>query len=366
MINKKSIIQQECLDAIGNKTLAGAVLGTGAGKTLLGLKHMAKNYNDVAMFLVVAPKKSIFNEWISQAKEHGLEYLISHITFSTYLSLHKQPYTFDVAYFDECHNAKLKHGQWMSWYYSNMGKLIGLTGTYPKYKSSEQYIVCNEYFPVVYKYTIADGIAAHMLNDYKIYVHLLELNKARTHRTSKGGLMSEADNYNMWCRSISTAKPKDVMFKRIMRMKAMQSYRTKVVYAKDLMEKQSDKTLVFTDYTDQADSICEHVYHSKEKKSKENLELFRSGKITRLASVLQIAEGANIPDLKVGIIMHAYANEKKLAQKIGRFLRLNPDQKSIVHILCYKDTVDLDWCKKALKDFDKTKVFKYNGKVSTT
>jgi superfamily II DNA or RNA helicase len=178
--------------------------------------------------------------------------------------------------------------------------------------------------------------------------------------------MSEETNYNMWCKIISDAKPKDVMLKRVMRMKAMQSYRTKVIYAKRLMQQQIDKTLVFTDYTNQADMICEHVYHSKEKKSKENLELFRSGKITRLASVLQIAEGANIPNLKVGIVLHSYANEKKLSQKIGRFLRLNPDQQSIVHVLCYKDTVDLDWCKKALKDFDKKKVFKYNGTISTT
>jgi superfamily II DNA or RNA helicase len=149
-----------------------------------------------------------------------------------------------------------------------------------------------------------------------------------------------------------------------MRMKAIQSYRTKVVYAKRLLAKQTEKTLVFTDFTTQADEICDHVYHSKESKSKENLELFRSGKISRLASVLQIAEGANIPNLKVGIIMHAYANEKKLSQKIGRFLRLNPDDKSVVHVLCYKDTVDLDWCKKALKDFDPKKVIKYNGRVN--
>lgn len=360
-MNKKSIIQQECLEAIGNRELAGAVLGTGAGKTLLGLKHMAKNYHDVAMFLVVAPKKSIFNEWVNQAKEHGLEYLIPHMTFSTYLSLHKQPYTFDVAYFDECHNAKTKHGEWMKWF---NGKLIGLTGTYPKYKSSESYKVCSKYFPVVYKYTVADGISDHLLNDYKIYVHLLSLDKSKTFRTSRGALTSEELNYWQWCKIIENAKPANVMLKRIMRMKAIQSYRTKVVYAKRLLAKQTEKTLVFTDFTTQADEICDHVYHSKESKSKENLELFRSGKISRLASVLQIAEGANIPNLKVGIIMHAYANEKKLSQKIGRFLRLNPDDKSVVHVLCYKDTVDLDWCKKALKDFDPKKVIKYNGRVN--
>ena len=92
--------------------------------------------------------------------------------------------------------------------------------------------------------------------------------------------------------------------------------------------------------------------------------MFKSGKINKLASVQQIAEGANIPNLKVGIIMHSYANEKKLRQKIGRFLRLNPNETSVIHLLCYNNTIDLDWCKKALQDLDKQKIFKYNGKIN--
>ena len=143
-------------------------------------------------------------------------------------------------------------------------------------------------------------------------------------------------------------------------MKAMQSYATKVRYAKQLLEQQTTKTLVFTDYTEQADQICKHTYHSKNRKSAENFEYFVSGDILKLSSVQQIAEGANVPDLKTGIIMHAYANEKKLAQKIGRFLRLNPKDTSIIHILCYEDTIDVQWMKSALKDFDKTKIFRYD------
>jgi superfamily II DNA or RNA helicase len=169
----------------------------------------------------------------------------------------------------------------------------------------------------------------------------------------------------MWCNIVDNAKPHKEMMMRIMRMKAIQSYETKVNYAKKLLSQQTDKTLVFTDFTDQADRISRYSYHSKEKNSKLYLEKFRTGEIKELASVQQLAEGINIPDLKVGIIMHAYANEKKLRQKIGRFLRLNPNQKSVVHLLCYNKTVDLKWCKTALKDFDKNKVLKYNGKINS-
>lgn len=361
-MNKKSEIQAACLTTIGTKRYAGVILGTGSGKTLLGLKHMSSKYHDTALFLVVAPKLSIHQEWISQAQEHGLEYLIPHMHFVTYLSLTKQGYDYDYVYLDECHNLKKRHGDWLRLY---GGPILGMTGSYPKYPSSEAFDVCHEFCPVVYRYEIKDGIKDKMLNDYKIYVHLLSLNSKPSVRTKAGGLMSEVNNYKMYCKFIDNAKPAQEAMKRIMRMKAMQSYKTKVIYAKNLLAQQTEKTLVFTDYTDQADLICEHAYHSKEPKSKENLELFKSGKITKLSSVLQIAEGANIPNLKVGIIMHAYANEKKLRQKIGRFLRLNPNEQSIIHLLCYKDTVDLKWCKTALKDFDQSKIFKYNGKLNT-
>jgi len=54
--------------------------------------------------------------------------------------------------------------------------------------------------------------------------------------------------------------------------------------------------------------------------------------------------------------MHAYGNERKSSQRIGRLLRLNPDEKAIVHILCYKNTVDERWVKEALEDFDQNKI----------
>jgi superfamily II DNA or RNA helicase len=75
-------------------------------------------------------------------------------------------------------------------------------------------------------------------------------------------------------------------------------------------------------------------------------------------------EGVNIPNLKQGIIMHAYGNERKAAQRIGRLLRLNPDDKAIVHILCYMDTVDEKWVKDALEGFDQTKIMWKNFNVT--
>jgi superfamily II DNA or RNA helicase len=58
--------------------------------------------------------------------------------------------------------------------------------------------------------------------------------------------------------------------------------------------------------------------------------------------------------------MHAYGNNRKSAQRIGRLLRLSPDQTATCHILCYKDTQDEKWVSNALKDFDQNKIEYYN------
>ena len=48
--------------------------------------------------------------------------------------------------------------------------------------------------------------------------------------------------------------------------------------------------------------------------------------------------------------------KESLHKGIGRLLRLNPTETAVCHILCYKGTQDEIWVKKALKDFDKSKI----------
>lgn len=40
----------------------------------------------------------------------------------------------------------------------------------------------------------------------------------------------------------------------------------------------------------------------------------------------------------------------------GRLLRLNPDDKAVIHILCYSNTIDETWVKEALSDLDQNKI----------
>ena len=62
--------------------------------------------------------------------------------------------------------------------------------------------------------------------------------------------------------------------------------------------------------------------------------------------------------------MHSYGNERKATQRIGRLLRLNPDDTAVIHILCYVNTVDESWVKEALSSYQKSKVVWKNFNVT--
>jgi superfamily II DNA or RNA helicase len=205
-----------------------------------------------------------------------------------------------------------------------------------------------------------DAVEDKILNDYRIIVHKLKLSKAKTMKAGKPPktwLTSEYENYNYWTFRLeraSGAKERQIM--SIMRMKALMGFESKEKYAQQLLEIQSQKTIIFANTQEQADKFGIASYHSNNPNSEYHLEEFKKGYIQDLACVLQLSEGVNIPNLKVGIIMHAYGNERKSSQRIGRLLRLNPDDKAIVHILCYMDTIDEKWVKEALEGFDQSKI----------
>lgn len=350
-------IQDEALAKLIPAYRAGVGVTMGGGKTLIGLRHMNHHYNEFARFLVVASKRAILDEWVSQADKHNLSHLKDHMNFTTYLSLNKQDLDYDIVYLDECHSLLYSHEEWLSKY---TGKIIGLSGTPPKFAKSEKGKMVAKYCPIIYGYKTDQAISDKILNDYRIIVHSMYLNTANTMKVThnkKEWYTSEQATYNYWSNRLDNAtSKKEQQIMSVMRMKAMMSFPSKLAGAKSLLESFTDKTILFANTQEQADSFGVPSYHSNNPNSESNLELFKAGKIMKLATVLQLNEGVNIPDLKCGIIMHSYGNERKSSQRIGRLLRLNPNDTSTIHILCYRDTIDEKWVTTALSEFDQTKI----------
>ncbi len=360
---KREKIRDEVLNKIIPLKKSGSVLGTGVGKTLIGLKHMEAIYEEGCKFLVAAPKKTIIQNWKNEAFKHGMQWLLSHITFTTYISLPKiDHYDFRAVYLDECHSLKFKHGDWLSIYENHFnGTIVGFTGTYPKYTWGEKGKMCNRFCPKVYEYLPDEAIEDEILNDYRIIIHQMPLSHKKDiekkRRDGKTWKTSEYSDYLYYCKIIDEAlDPNSKMQKRILRMKALQSYKTKAIYTSALLEVIDQKVLVFANTKAQADFLCLHSYHSSNSGSDRNLKLFQDGEINQLSAVDQLSEGVNISGLRVIVILHSFSNNRKAAQKIGRALRLSPEETATVHILCYSNSVDKEWVGNALAGFDKSKI----------
>jgi len=348
-------IQERALLALENRHRAGLDISMGVGKTYIGLQYLSKHTGN---FLVVAPKRDIFQSWIDDAEKFGLQEVLAKITFSTYISLTKHnPDYYSVVVLDEAHNTKSSH---LAFLENFSGKILGLTGTPPKWLQSEKGEIMKTYYPLVFSYKVDNAVNNGILNDYSIYVHYLDLGTSKNIKTSQGWYTSEKKQYEWISDQYHNSKnDKDKFFRNIQRINYLKQFQTKEDYVKKVLSivPENEKCLIFANTIDQANRICKHSHHSKKKDGIE-LEAFKLGTITRLSAVEQLSEGVTIPGLKHIIIMHSYGNEKRASQKIGRALRLNPTDKSKIHVLCYRDTVDELWVQSALEVFNKDKIFK--------
>jgi len=370
-MSKREQVQQEALDIAIKHKRCGLGISMGVGKTLIGLQYLKTLWEksvDGVRILVVAPKLSIFQSWKDDAAKFEIvPALMDTIQYTTYLSLNKfDPNDFDVVVFDECHSLLPNHIGFLGHY---NGRILGLTGTPPRFHSSEKGQMVFTFCPILYKYITDEAVEDDILNDYRILVHRMPLstaNNLEVKMKDRSFYTSERKNYEYWSgRLIDAQTKKQEQIASVMRMRALMEFKTKEVYAKKLLSDIDDKCIVFCNTQEQADRMCEFSYHSKNEDSDQNLRLFSEGTISELSCVLQLNEGINIKNLGAGIILHAYGNERKSSQRIGRLLRLNPDDTAYVHILCYTGTVDERWVTEALKDFDQSKIKYFDVKVSS-
>jgi superfamily II DNA or RNA helicase len=358
MSKSKDLIKNEAIDAIGHKRHAGIAVTVGGGKTNIALCHANMHYSDRLRILVAAPMLSIHESWKEEAVKHGLQHLLPHIEYTTYLSLPDKDLDYDILYLDECHSLTFNHDEWLEKF---EGKIIGLTGTPPVHKNSEKGLMVAKYCPIVYEYLMDEAVKDGVLNDYEVIIHRLPLDQRRNMKVKRkdGGffISSEYDVYKYWTQRVDNATtPAFKQKAAIMRMKSMQTFPSKEVLATTILDLVTNKCMLFANTKEQADKLCTHSYHSGNKKSEENMEAFKQGKITKMSSVLQLKEGITVQGLKESIIMHAYGNERKTKQRMGRNMRLDVDDLATIHILCYKDTVDEKWVRDSIADLDPKKI----------
>lgn len=350
--NLKSKVQSEALQEILKFRRSGVNLSPGMGKTLLGLKYLDTVKGKT---LVLVPKVSIIESWVNDSKKFNYLHVLNEITFSTYLSLHKHDLSqFQNIIADEAHSIKEKYDEFLKTF---QGNFLGLTGTPPKDKFGEKGRMMTKYYPIRYVYKTDKAVENNLLNDYRIYVHMLDLSTVRDIKV-QNFYTSERQSYEWITKQIEQATvDKQKFFRAIQRINLLKQFKTKEEYAKKLLKTipESEKCLVFANTIEQAERLCSYSYHSKSKT--DYLEAFDKGIITKMSCVEQLSEGINIKDLKHGLILHTYSGSSpKTKQKFSRNLRLSVGETAHVHILCYRNSVDERWVRDVLEDFDSSKI----------
>lgn len=346
----KDEVQQLALDSVLKFRRSGVVLSVGAGKTKLGLMYLSKVGGKT---LILVPKLDIIKSWTDDAHKFNYSDLIDNITFSTYLSLKKQDLTqYQNIVMDEAHNLLLHQDPHLR---SFTGNILGLTGTPPR--QFEKKSMMDKYYPIRYTFKMDKAVNEGMLNDYRIYVHKLNLSTVKN-LPIKNFMVSERSSYEYATKRISMASTeKAKMFAHINRVNVLKQFKTKEIYAKTLLKKipEVEKCIIFANTIEQAERLCSYSHHSQ--MNGDYLDAFKEGIITRLSCVDQLSEGINIPNLKYGVILHTFSGSSpKSRQRVGRLVRLPTDQTSYIHILCYRDTVDEKWVEDVLTDFDASKI----------
>ena len=93
---KKQALQDHILAVVTGHRLAGVAVAMGVGKTLIGLRDMARVLAEsqpleatAKLFLVAAPTQAILDSWPLEARKFGLAHLLDRMEFTTYRSLSK-------------------------------------------------------------------------------------------------------------------------------------------------------------------------------------------------------------------------------------------------------------------------------------
>jgi superfamily II DNA or RNA helicase len=307
--------------------------------------------------LIAYPDNKIKDSWITEFEE--LEYHPSGVTYTTHLSLHKhKDNKYDMVIIDEIH--LLSDNQLIATkdLLNQNDVVLGLTGTLSRFTEDtlfEHLELC-----VVATYTIEQAIKEGVIVDYEIIVRMIALDD-KVKQNYKGKIRTEKKQFDAYTWGINQSERdgKNTMFLRLARMRIIQNSLAKRECTKRILQNFKDeRILVFCGVTKIADQLGIPSYHSK-KKEKEAFEDFASGEGNHMAVVKIGNTGVTYKPLNKVIINYFDSNAENLAQKINRCMAMeynNPDKKAIIYIISSNEDVELNWLKKALAFFDKSKI----------
>jgi superfamily II DNA or RNA helicase len=356
-------VQSEAESALFRAKLWGAIyMATGTGKSKIAadisdLILKERESWDTSRPLIVVPTEKLRDEnWREEFHKWGYQDSWESVERCCYASLAKyENEHFSMVILDEGHNITENNSTFFT--KNKVDACILLTATKPEKFSIKNEILKALRIDSVYEISLDEAVKLGLVAPYDITIvttHLNNVDKFPIGGSKKAPFnQTEQEKYKYLSKLAITRPSKAVYLKR---MRFIYDLHTKTEAAKYILENVIPKelrTLIFCGSIDQAETLCDHSFHSKRNDTDYNL--FKEKKINRLSCVNALNEGDNIDDLDCGFIVQLNSKELHLIQRIGRTVRFRPGHIAKIIILCVKDTVDEQWVNNATKNLNAAK-----------
>jgi len=386
MIRTKDEVQLEAVAAIDQNNGSGILqMATGTGKSKIPIDIAKRDYYPGYRILICVPTEKLRDvNWRNEFYKWGAGEIWEECVERTcYVSMPKLiDQHYDLVVLDECHNIT----EYNSLFFSQCTckKLIGLTATMPT-DHIKLSIFNSLHLKVIYSVSMDQAVEWGLVSPYKIIIVKTDIDRVTKNvpagNKKKPFMQSEWAAYDYITKKINSMthdtdiygndirmdlNPSDrarLKMLTLQRMRLIYNFKSKLDAAKYLLRRlipESERTLIFAGSIAHADELCVNSFHSKSSKKSTTFEDFCEKKITRMSCVDSVNEGHNIPDLDRALIVQLNSKSLKMIQRIGRVVRFREDHVARIIIVVAKGTMDEQWTKTALAEFDEDNITVYN------
>lgn len=322
------------------------------GKCKVGINIMEKM--NFPKTLICYPDIKIRKSWEDDFKKFGFDN--SNITFSTYLSLHKQLNgAYDLIILDEIHSTSENQINVLKELFSINKTVLGLTGTLA---DDTIYTLKQELgLDVLATYPIEQAIKEGVVSNFQINIVQVPLdNKIKQYKGK-----TEKQKFDAYTYLIDKFENegKDSKFMRLNRMRIIQNSLAKKNATKLILERNSEeRILVFAGLKKIADDLDIPSFHS-ETKDVSLLHKFASGEGNKLAVVRMGSAGITFKPLNQVVINYFSSNGEDLTQKLMRSMSYeydNPNKTAVITIICSTEPTERKWLVKALSGINNERI----------
>jgi superfamily II DNA or RNA helicase len=306
--------------------------------------------------LIAFPDNQIISSWELAFRE--LKINTENLILTNFSSLKKY---LDIKWFlfiiDEIHDAgSEKELENVGTIINNSQYSLGMSGTLSEDTKTRIWDLFG--MKVFLTYSAEQAIQDGIISDYQITIHKAYLDDVVKTKNKQGKLLTEKkkfDNYTFIIEKMKREK-KNFMFLALQRNSLAQKSIGKRKKCLELLKQLKDKrVLVFTGYSEQADSLGIPSFHSKSKD--DNMLSFNNLEFNHLALANMGRIGKSYLNLDSIILLSWTGNEEDVFQRVSRAMLLDYKSKiADIHLICIQEKSETKKLEKALSLLDQNKI----------